>query len=217
MKKSLLAFAFFACTANYAQTTTVTTTTTTEDGKTKTASMTSEYDKAVTISAFGSFPELNQAGLSVEFLGNKQTKSMNGKSFSYYSSKIVNVAYGMMKYELPLPGNDFEADGNGFVVEIGQRTYFMGKNSGPYMGNYLSYGNIKFDEDLPFAGNFEGTYSYFSLFSPEIGYKIKVGGLAIDPFAGVMWKLEIKGKGDIDNRNVDEWTPRLGLKIGYQF
>ncbi|RZJ65961.1 MAG: autotransporter domain-containing protein [Flavobacterium sp.] len=212
MKRSLLAIALFAFTANYAQTTTVTTTTTTDNGETKTASMTSVYDKAVTVSAIGSFPELNQVGLSIEFLGNNQTKTMKDKKFSYYSSKIVNITYGMMKYEVP--GDDL--DGNGFVVEIGQRTYFMGKNSGPYLGNYLSYGNIKFDED--FGGeNFDGTYSYFSLFSPELGYKIKLGNLAIDPFAGIMWKLEIKGKGFVDNRNVDEWTPRVGLKIGYQF
>lgn len=210
MKKAFLAAAFLAFAANHAQTTTTTTTTTTASGETKTASVTSVYDKKVTVSAFGSFPELNQAGLSVEFLGNTETKSMNSKSFSFYSSKVVNVAYAMMNYEME--GDDFDVDGNGFVVEIGQRTYFLGKNSGPYMGNYLSYGNIKFDED-----GFDGTYSYFSFFSPEVGYKIKLGRLAIDPFAGIMWKLEIKGKGDIDNRNVDEWTPRLGLKLGYEF
>lgn len=211
MKKAFLAAAFFAFAANQAQITTTTTTTTTAAGETKTASVTSVYDKKITVSAFGSFPELNQAGLSVEFLGNTETKSMNSKSFSFYSSKVVNAAYAMMNYEVSLPGGD-DVDGSGFVVEIGQRNYFLGKNSGPYMGNYLSYGNIKFDED-----GFDGTYSYFSFFSPEVGYKIKLGGLAVDPFAGMMWKLEIKGKGDIDNRYVEEWTPRIGLKIGYQF
>lgn len=211
MKRALLAFALLTFGANYAQTTTTTTTTTTADGETKTASVTSVYDRKVTVSAFGSFPELNQAGISVEFLGNSETKSMNSKSFSFYSSKVVNVAYAMMDYELP--GED--AEGKGFVAEIGQRTYFLGKNSGPYMGNFLSYGNIKFDEDD--FGDDNARYSYFSFFSPEIGYKIKLGGLAIDPFAGIMWKLEIKGKGGVDNKNVDEWTPRLGLKIGYEF
>lgn len=214
MKKIVILATLLAGFAGFAQTTT-TTTTTTIDGKTTTASETTNYDKRVTVSAFGSFPELNQAGISVEFLGNKKTKSMNEKSFSFYSSKIVNVAYGMMKYDVNAFGVD-EVDGEGFVVELGQRTYFLGKNSGPYLGNYLSYGRISFDEDTPF-GNFDGTYSYFSLFSPEAGYKIKAGPVAIDPFVGIMWKLEIKGKGDIDNKNVDEWVPRIGLKIGYEF
>ncbi|RZJ72172.1 hypothetical protein [Flavobacterium sp.] len=211
MKRLLILTGLFAFSAGFAQTTT-TTTTTTIDGKTTTASETTVYDKKVTVSAFGSFPELNQVGLSVEFLGNKKTKAMNDKSFSFYSSKIVNVAYGMMEYDIP----GGEIDGKGFVVEIGQRTYFLGKNSGPYLGNYLSYGRISFDDDFG-PGADDGTYSYFSLFSPELGYKIKAGPVAIDPFIGVMWKLEIKGEGYIDNKNVDEWVPRIGLKIGYEF
>ncbi|NMH27357.1 hypothetical protein [Flavobacterium silvaticum] len=215
--KKLLSLAAFGCfLATSAQTTTTTSTTTTSDGKTTTSTTTSQYDKNVTVSAYGSFIELNQVGLSVEFLGNKETKSMNDKSFSYYSSKIVNVAYGMMKYDFNALGID-DIDGNGFVIEIGQRTYFSSKNSGVYMANYLSYGNIKYDEDFGLFPNFKGTYSYFSFFSPEVGFKIKAGPIAIDPFAGVMWKLEVKGKGDVDNKNVDEWTPRVGLKIGYQF
>ncbi|WP_191018871.1 hypothetical protein [Flavobacterium selenitireducens] len=215
MRKVLMFATFLAFCPGFAQTTTTTTTTTTNDGKTHTASETSVYDKNVTVSAFGSFPELNQVGLSVEFLGNKKTKAMDSKSFSFYSSKVVNVAYGMMKYDVNVPGID-DLEGEGFVVELGQRTYFMGRNSGPYLGNFLSYGRISYDDDFGIFGD-EGTYSYFSFFSPEAGYKIKLGPVAVDPFVGIMWKLEIKGKGYIDNRNVDEWVPRLGLKIGYEF
>ena len=207
--------AFLSASAGFAQTVTTTTTTTNGEGETHTASQTSVYDKKVTVSAFGSFPELNQAGLSVEFLGNTKTKAMDSKSFSFYSSKVVNVAYGMMDYDVNVPGVD-DLEGKGFVVELGQRTYFLGKNSGPYLGNFLSYGRIQFDEDLGLAGD-EGTYSYFSFFSPEAGFKMKAGPVAIDPFVGIMWKLEIKGEGYIDNRNVEEWVPRIGLKIGYEF
>lgn len=216
MKKILVFTALFAWASSIAQTTTTTTTTTIHDGKTHTASETSAYDGNVTVSAFGSFPELNQAGISVEFMGNKKTKSMNDKSFSFYSSKIVNVAYGMMKYEQALPiVDDIDIDGQGFVVELGQRTYFMGKNSGPYLGNYISYGRISFDDETILGD--DGVYSYFSLFSPEVGFKAKLGPVAIDPFVGIMWKIEVKGQGYIDNRNVDEWVPRIGLKIGYEF
>lgn len=215
MKKVLIFAAFVTTSIGFAQTTTTTTTTTNTDGKTHTASETTIYDKKVTVSAFGSFPELNQVGLSVEFLGNQKTKSMDAKSFSFYSSKIVNVAYGMMKYDVNAFGID-DIDGQGFVVELGQRTYFLGKNSGPYLGNFLSYGRISYDDDIPFLGD-DGTYSYFSFFSPEAGFKIKAGPVAIDPFVGIMWKLEIKGQGYIDNKNVEEWVPRVGLKIGYEF
>ncbi|NUY79458.1 hypothetical protein HUK80_01010 [Flavobacterium sp. MAH-1] len=215
MKKVLIFAAFVATSVGFAQSTTTTTTTTNVDGKTHTASETTTYDKKVTVSAFGSFPELNQVGVSVEFLGNQKTKSMDAKSFSFYSSKIVNVAYGMMKYDVNVPAVD-DIDGQGFVVELGQRTYFLGKNSGPYLGNFLSYGRISYDDDFGVFGD-DGTYSYFSFFSPEAGYKIKAGPVAIDPFVGIMWKLEIKGQGYIDNKNVEEWVPRVGLKIGYEF
>jgi|GEM_PF-439698 len=212
MKKVLIFAAFMAASVGFAQTTTTTTTTTVHDGKTTTASETTVYDSNVTISAFGSFPEQNQVGLSIEFLGSKKTKAMNDKSFSFYSSKIVNLSYGMMDYDVP--GADI--DGKGFVVELGPRTYFLGRNSGPYLGNYVSYGRFTFDDDFG-GGNDDGTYSYISLFSPEAGFKAKLGPVAIDPFIGIMWKIEIKGEGYIDNRNVDEWVPRIGLKIGYEF
>lgn len=222
MKKLFSAMAVTLVCSAFAQTTTTTTTTTTHDGKTHTSSASSEYDGKFTLSAIGSFPTLNQVGLSLEFLGTKETKSMNDKSISFYSSKIVNVTYGMMKYEFDVPLlGERDVDGQGFVIEVGQRTYFSGKSNGLYMGNYLSYGNIKFDENVSYLGsisdNFEGTYQYFSFFSPEVGYKIQAGPVAIDPFVGVMWKLEVKGKGDIDNRNVEEWTPRVGIKVGMVF
>lgn len=64
---------------------------------------------------------------------------------------------------------------------------------------------------------FEGTYSYFSFFTPELGYKFMLGNFAIDPFLGFMWKIEVKAKGDMENSIIDNWTPRLGLKVGYTF
>ncbi len=158
------------------------------------------------ISARGMYSEPSQWGLSFEFGGTKY-RWMRG-------SYVANISYGTMNYETDF----FDVDGQGFAIELGKRTYYSkGEElTGVYTANFLSYGNIKFDENIS-LGNVDGTYSYFSFFSPEVGYKMEFGGITIDPFIGIMWKIEVKGKGDIDNKNVDEWTPRAGIKIGYSF
>lgn len=163
--------------------------------------------KTTTISARGMYSDPSQFGLSFEFAGLKWG--------SANSTQLVNLSYGTMNYEV----GDFDVDGQGFAIELGGRHYYSkgDRLEGLYTGNYLSYGNIKFEEDLEFGAKFDGTYSYFSFFNPEIGYKMVFGNFSVDPFIGAMWKIEIKGKGDIDNKNVDEWAPRAGLKIGYTF
>ena len=95
--KFLLSFILLFATSVFAQTTSTTTVV---------------HDKNHTLSVFGSVPEMNQLGLSLEFMGNTSTHTMNDKSFSMYSSKIVNVAYGMMNYEIPLLGKP-SVDGKG--------------------------------------------------------------------------------------------------------
>lgn len=135
------------------------------------------------------------------------------KDSKWASSHVVNVGVGLMEYE----AGGFSTNGAGFVIELGSRSYFGKQHAGLYYANYLSYGAVKFDENIAPGIDFDGTYSYFSFFSPEIGYKIQLGDFSIDPFIGVMWKLEVKGKGDIDNKNVEEWAMRAGLKLGYRF
>lgn len=151
------------------------------------------------------YSEPGHIGLNYEY-----QKPLNDKK--YATSHIANLGFGFMNYE----AGGLDANGGGFVIELGTRTYFNDKHQGVYYANYLSYGNIKFDEKVS-GFDFDGTYSYFSFFAPEIGYKIQLGNISIDPFIGVMWKLEIKGKGDIDNKNVEEWAMRAGLKVGYTF
>lgn len=178
-----------------------------------------EKSNKTTLSIYGSVPELNQVGLSLEFMGKTSSHSMKEKTYSMHSSKVVNLAYGMMDYDFSALGNH-SVKGNGFIVDIGSRSYLKNSDSGLYMANYLSYGRIEFDDSytvLIADAKFKGTYQYFSFFSPEIGYKIKAGPISIDPFAGIMWKLEVKGKGDVDNKNVEEWMPRFGLKLGMTF
>ena len=35
--------------------------------------------------------------------------------------------------------------------------------------------------------------------------------------AGFMWKLEINGTEDVDNKSFDNLVPKFGLKLGYIF
>ncbi len=187
--------------------------TTTAQEVVETTTIMTTRDNSVTISAFGAFPAMNQIGVSVEFLGEKkETTSTKHKNFTLFGSNILQLGYGMMNYE----AGDMDIDGQGFTIDLGTRNYYGPDGSGFYTGNFLSYGNVKFEETIN-GEELDGTYSYFSFFNPEIGYKINLGGFCIDPFAGIMWKLEIKGKGIIDNRHVNEWTPRVGMRIGYEF
>ena len=169
---------------------------------------TEEKVKSNTLSVHGSYGEPGQIGLSYE---------LYDAGFSRNDGAVINLSYGFMS--LDTDGGIENISGTGFVIELGNRSYWNDtKDSfGFYTANYLSYGNIKFDENIDPFGTFEGTYSYFSFFSPEVGYKIKAGNFVIDPFIGGMWKIEIKGKGDVDNNYIDEWAMRAGLKLGYNF
>jgi hypothetical protein len=110
--------------------------------------------------------------------------------------------------------------GAGFVLDLGGRTYWKkGSTNGIYTENFWSYGNIKFDEPqiLPLQSKFNGTYSYFSMINPNLGYKINVGNFSLDPSLGFNWKWEFKGKGDFDNNLTDNFVFRVGAKVGYRF
>lgn len=113
--------------------------------------------------------------------------------------------------------------GSGEVYELGARTYYSKKKNmrGFYTSNYLSYGSYKFDEQItsPIVSyKFEGKYSFISFLSPEVGYKIGIGkSFSIDPFVGITWKIEIKGKGDVDNKNTNEWSPKAGINLAWEF
>lgn len=158
------------------------------------------------LSVNGMLSDPSQFGLSYEFSG-----------FTLHpdkSTNVVNISYAAMNYD----AGPIDVNGSGLVIELGHKSYYNKERpfTGIYTANYLSYGNVKFDETFT-LGEFEGNYSYFSFFNPEIGYKIVLGNFVLDPFIGAMWKIEIKGKGDVDNKNVDEWAPRAGIKIGYNF
>lgn len=128
-------------------------------------------------------------------------------------SYVANLSVGAMILDTNT-GNDI--DGSGFVIEAGSRQYFDEYNTGFYGENFLTYGNIKFKENLPVFGNYEGTYSYFSMFNTNIGYKWNLGSFSIDPSIGYIWKWEIQND-NFENRDVDNFSFKFGIKAGYRF
>jgi len=116
-----------------------------------------------------------------------------------------------------------DIDGFGWSIQYGSKSYFSKEEyKGFYYANYLGYGRIEFDETIYLIGgtaNFKGTYSYFSLFSPEIGWKFLLldDRFTFDLHVGTAWMIEIKGKGDLDNRSFDNWVFKVGIALGYRF
>lgn len=136
-----------------------------------------------------------------------------------YKSAFVNLGLAMMTYEV----NDFAIDGKGFVVELGSRGYFNKEQRDLYIENMIGYSSVTFDKHFPAnaiadAAHFKGRYSYVSLIAPAVGYKIIFGGgFSLDPSIGFNWKWEIKGEGDIDNKNTNNFVLKAGVKLGYSF
>lgn len=159
-----------------------------------------------TISIHGAADFVGKVGLSYEV----STKSKADFKKSIYA----DFSYGATSIDfVGIPS----IDGNGFVFGIGTRVYW---NKEDYKGFYthsgIESGDIKFDQYTP-IGRFEGKYRYISFFNPSIGYKAKLGKFSIDPSIGFQWNIEIKGKGDFDNKFVDNTSLKLGLKVGYSF
>ena len=161
----------------------------------------------VTVSANYNFSEPTQYGVSLEF-----TKGT--KIDEHLTSRMLNINYGHLEYD----NNLIKTTGQGFVVELGSRTYFKRNvREGFYGENFIAHGQIKFNEMIN-GTNFEGKYSYWSIFNPNVGYKIQLTkNLSLDPSVGFNWKWEVRGKGDIDNRYFDNFVFKAGVKLGYTF
>lgn len=161
----------------------------------------------VTVSVNYNFSEPTQYGVSLEF-------TKEAKVDERLTSQIFNVSYGQLEYD----NNYLKTTGNGFVIELGSRTYFKkGVREGFYGENFITHGQIKFDEMIN-GENFEGKYSYWSIFNPNIGYKVQLTkNLSLDPSVGFNWKWEVKGKGAIDNRHFDNFVFKAGVKLGCTF
>jgi hypothetical protein len=138
------------------------------------------------------------------------------KTDDHFETTLINLAYATARLE----DSGLKVDGSGFIVNLAHRMYLeKDAAKGLYGQGSIEYGRMKFDDTV--AGfNFEGTYAYFSIFNPAVGYKWIVAdgkGLTIDPSIGVNWKWEVAGKGDVDNRYIDNFVFQAGVKIGYSF
>ena len=147
-------------------------------------------------------------GLQFEAHGAHKTLFFDTKS---NVSNIIRLDFS----QITVSNGIMDVTGKGYVLSIGTRTY-LSKNKetskGLYTQNFFTGGTIKFDNDA-----YQGDFQYFSFFSPEIGYKLKVGNFSIDPSFGWQWNIEIKGRGDVDNRTFDNTFFKGALKLGYSF
>lgn len=131
------------------------------------------------------------------------------------STQIFGVSLISAVIERPL--ND--VTGTGFTIDAGHRIYYSKKKKdflrGWYGENTLQYGNVSFSDN---TFNFDGTYSYFSLFNTSAGYRFGLSeNLIIDLYGGFNWRWEFKGKGDVDSKEFENLVPRLGVSLGYSF
>ncbi|MEZ0006654.1 hypothetical protein ABH942_002031 [Flavobacterium sp. 28YEA47A] len=164
----------------------------------------------LTLSFYSISSDPAQFGLSAEY----KSKHLSGNRNSSY---LLNISAAALDYN----NNIANFNGFGVVVDLGSRTYVKkGKWNGFYAENFISYGNLEFSSFFGESGTtyFEGTYSYWSIINPNVGYKFMIGeNFCIDPSIGANWKWEVKGKGDIDNKNINNLVIRAGVKIGFIF
>jgi len=99
-------------------------------------------------------------------------------------------------------------------LSLGSRNYInkTKETKGFFMTNYLSYGTAKFRETF-----YSGKYRYLSFFKPEFGYRFQLGNFNLNLFVNTMWKIELKGKRQIENRYHKNWKTKGGLTVGYTF
>lgn len=161
----------------------------------------------VSLSANYNYSEPTIYGVSFEF-------DKGSKPDQRLSSWILNIGYG----QLELDERFLNTTGEGFVVELGTRNYFKkGVREGFYAENFISHGQINFEEIIN-NEKLDGKYSYWSIFNPNVGYKINLTkNLSLDPSVGFNWKWEVKGKGIIDNTYYDNFVFKAGVKLGYNF
>ena len=158
-------------------------------------------EKKHTLSFTANFSEPDTYGIMYE---------RNRSSKENKSSTLLFLAAG----KLSLDSKTINATGTGFVFGSGNRQYFKENDrKGFYVDNYFTYGNINFNENF-----YSGTYQYISIVDIDLGYKIKLAKyFSLEPQLGYVWKIEIKGKGDVDNKSFNNSVAKFGVKIGYNF
>lgn len=139
--------------------------------------------------------------------------SVEASTNSNYKNFFVNINYADLDYDALVEGLTAE----GFAVEVGNRIFKDKSLEGFYTENAITYGKVKFDETYYRMPRLKGEYSYWSIINPSIGYRFRALDLAFDAFAGFMWKWEVKGKGDVDNKDFDNFVFKAGFRVSFVF
>jgi len=160
-------------------------------------------EKKTTFGLFGFAGNTIGGGVEME-------SSYTKEKDTYAKTLVLNGGYG----KLEITRNGITADAVVNEASFGARTY-VNKNKaekGFFYTNYLTYGTAKFKESF-----YSGKYRYFSFFKPELGYRFQFGNVNLNLFINTMWKIELKGKGQVENRFHDNWKTKGGLTVGYTF
>jgi hypothetical protein len=166
-----------------------------------------------TISGFLNSGFGDQIGISYEL--QKETKFLG-----LNTSQVINLTKGYIDlYYINYP--ELREFGSGFIGEFGYKVFFnKDRFSRWYIQNSVSTGYIKFKGSNYFKNekyDYDSTFSYFSIFQPEIGYRINIWKFSIDPAIGWQWNIELKSQGGLDNKTIDNTFVKVGLKVGYSF
>lgn len=166
--------------------------------------------RKIGVSGFYMFSQPETYGISLE------------ESFRDFpiESFIVNIGKSHMYYDI---GNQ-SIKGKGYGFEVGYRTYRC-RSRGGYFENLFSFARVNFDgnyfekNDIPkiHPQVFKGSYIYWTLINPSFGYRFKAKPIFVDVFGGFTWKWELKGRGDVDNKQFDNFVFKAGVKIGFIF
>ncbi|MDO4727696.1 MAG: hypothetical protein Q4B43_01695 [Bacteroidota bacterium] len=105
-------------------------------------------------------------------------------------------------------------NGKGYGFEYGTKIFFNKTDTkGFYFTSSYTVGSIEYEKN-----NQYGRYTYFSFFTPDVGYKLVIAKtVSVDLHVGTSWLIEVRGRGIVDNKDFDNWVPRLGLSVGYRF
>lgn len=147
-----------------------------------------------------------------------------GVEAEYFAGKDSKSPY---LFNVNLTGLNVKSDygdvmGYGYEVGIGSRNY-LNKESllkGWYVDSYINYGSISFNDDLNVNNgtfNLDGKFRYISILNSSIGYKFSIKRFIIEPSVSGRYNIEIKAKGDIDNKDIDNFLFNAGIRLGYTF
>ncbi len=141
-------------------------------------------------------------------------KDFDKKDCNRNESSILKLSYISKNVNI----NSQTVIGNGFEVSFGPKFYSR-KNPNMLTRFYteldiLNYSRIYFCDK-----NYSGVYEFFKIpIIPNFGYKFVLAkALSVDISAGMRYKIEIKGRDDVDNNQFDEIDFNAGFRLGYQF